>query len=501
MRGSRTIYQSLQAHARLRPQANAVRYEGKQLSYSQFLEAVDAAAVVLRKCGIRHGTPFAVYSESRPEVLSAYYAAAKIGAVFVPINPNMTAAEVKHVVRHSEAALVFHDAAVAGAAGQAIASQHLRPIKELSPPPLGAQFDVAAEVHAEDDFLIIYTSGSTGAPKAVVFDHRAQMAGLASLIELWSVNSSDVTLVALPLGYLYGLSTACASGLHAGGEVVVQRRFHPGELLEAFVASGATIFHGVPTMYSMMLEFAEQRGLRYDLSGVRALICAGAPLSDELRQRFAGRFEKEIQDYYAMTEATPVFGKYASDPDPVPRGSLGKVAPDVSVKILDAKRRECDPGVRGELVVRAPLMLKRYHKAPDLTAACVLDGYFKTGDIGYRDERGYYYLTGRIKDIIIRGGANIAPAEVESVLARHPAVQDVAVIGVPDRIFGEVPVAFVLKRPGAALSAEDLITHAAAELSEFKVPRQYFFEEKLPLGMTGKVDKTALKARWKELSS
>lgn len=497
---SATLYESLLAQERARPGATAIRFEARRISYGEFRQAVDGAAEVLSESGIRHGMPFAVYSQSRPEVLAAYYAASRLGAVFVPINPNMTAAEVAHVVRHCEAPVMFHDEVVAEAAAKAMPGGTLRPIRDLIRHSASSAGGPDPRIRAEDDFLIIYTSGSTGTPKAVVFDHRAQMSGLASLSKLWAVGPQDITLVALPLGYLYGLSTACGTGLLTGGEVVVQRRFHPGELLETFIASKATIFHGVPTMFTMMLEFSEQNGLRYDLSGVRSLICAGAPLSEELRQRFADRFGKDIQDYYALTESTPVFGKYASESEAVPRGSLGKCAPGVEPRIVDARGQECAVGEQGELLVRAPLMIKRYHKDPELTESSMVNGYFKTGDIAYRDERGYYYLTGRIKDIIIRGGANIAPAEVEAVLSRHPAIQDVAVIGVPDKIFGEVPIAFVLRRPGTDVSAEALIAHAGAVLADFKVPRHYVFEERLPLGITGKVDKKALKARWKDLN-
>jgi long-chain acyl-CoA synthetase len=307
-----------------------------------------------------------------------------------------------------------------------------------------------------------------------------------------------VVLVALTLGYLYGLSTAAATGLQAGAQVVLLRRFHPGEVLSALMETRASVFHGVPTMYSMMLEYAEQNRLRLDLSFVRLLICAGAPLSHEMRQRFRQAFGKDIQDYYALTEARPVFGSYAGDPTPLPAGAIGRAAPCVTARILDGRQQECAIGSPGELVVRAPASLKRYHGDPELTSKSMHDGFFRTGDIGYCDADGYYFLTGRIKDIIIRGGEKIAPAEVELILAGHCAVQEVAVVGVADSKYGEVPVAFVVMRRGSQVLADELATFARASLADFKVPRTYIFQAALPLGITGKVDKAALRAAWQE---
>ncbi len=197
-----------------------------------------------------------------------------------------------------------------------------------------------------------------------------------------------------------------------------------------------------------------------------------------------------------MTECAPVFGVYASDPTPMPRGAIGKKAPGVLVRIVGPDKEDCGPGVDGEIYVRGPATLKCYRKDPELTAATLADGWFKSGDLGHYDDEGFYYITGRIKDIIIRGGANIAPSEVERVLSRHSAVQDAAVVGVPDRIFGEVPVAFVVLRGGRSVTAAELMQHAEGELADFKIPREYVFVPSLPMGKTGKVDKKQLQASW-----
>lgn len=496
-----TVYEALAATVRERGVATALVFDAMHVTYADLLRRIDDTAEALRANGIAYGDAFAIYAQNCPDFVYCYYAAAKLGAVYVPINPNMTASEVRYVVEHCDAKCLFHDVTLAGEASKAIGPDRRRPLNVLkSVPAVSRHANPASEIRPDDDFLIVYTSGSTGNPKAVVLDHRAQVEVCESLIALWGICDRDVTLVALPLGYLYGLSTAAAVGLRAGGVIVILAKFRPRDVLEGFGPARVSVFHGVPTMFSMMLEYAEQNRVNFDLSGIRHLISAGAPLPDEVTKRFTLTFQKKLQNYYAMTECTPVFGVYASDPVPVPDAAIGKLAPGVSVRVVGPNKEECGPGIDGELHVRGPATMKCYRKDPLLTAAALEDGWFKSGDLGHCDEAGYYYITGRIKDIIIRGGANIAPAEVERVLSRYSAVQDVAVVGVPDRIFGEVPVAFVVPRPRSGLSAEELMQHAEGELSDFKVPRQYFFPDALPIGKTGKVDKNALKAMWKALT-
>jgi len=244
-----------------------------------------------------------------------------------------------------------------------------------------------------------------------------------------------------------------------------------------------------------MLEYCEQRGLRYDLSQVRQLICAGAPLPEEMRQRFSSRFTQVLFDYYAMTECTPVFGTYANGHEPIPDKAIGRLAPAASVKILRADGTNCDVGEVGEILVRGAATMKRYHNSPELTATTLIDGFVRSGDLGFRDQHDYFYISGRLKDVIIRGGANISPSEVEKVLVAHPGVQEAAVVGVEDRIFGELPVAFIIRRHGYNVVEDELVRHCEKSLSDFKVPRHYLFAGELPLGRTGKVDRAELKRR------
>ncbi|WP_081750573.1 class I adenylate-forming enzyme family protein [Paracoccus pantotrophus] len=489
------VYDALLSSVRNGPDRVAIVFEGESLTYADLLDRVENAARQLGALGITKGAVFAAYAQNRPELMLCYYAAARLGAVFVPVNPNLTPKEVAYTFDHSGARVLLHDDFVAASAAEAVAQDKRLPLSILLEPVEGVEGDLAADVAPGDDFLIIYTSGTTGVPKAIVLDHAAQVAGAASLSAMWAVSPRDVTLVALPLGYLYGLSTAAAVGLQTGGTVVILRRFHPRDVLEALIAHQATIFHGVPTMFSMMLDYCEQRGITFDLGGMRELICAGAPLTLETRNRFRGLFGKDLQNYYAMTESTPVFGKMAGDPRPIPEGAVGRAAPGLQVRIVRPDGSDCDTGEQGELLVRGAATMKRYMNAPDQTRAIFAGDLIRTGDLGHVDADGNYYITGRIKDIIIRGGANISPSEVEEALVTHPSVQDVAVVGAPDRIFGEVPVAFVVLRHGCVAADDELIAHAEARLSDFKVPRRYLYEARLPVGKTGKTDKNLLKQR------
>lgn len=492
------VYAALQDITARNSGKAAMTFEGRTLDFAAFLSKVDNTARHFRRAGIGRGDAVAMYGRNAPETMFGYYAAARLGAVFVPVNAALTAGEVGYTVEHSGAKTVFYDDTVAETAHAAVPAEALLHIDTLAAPLLQDASEDAAVVAVDDDFLIIYTSGTTGLPKAVVLTHGGQADAARSLAGMWGIGPSDTVLVALPLGFLYGLSTGCAVALQAGAHVALLPRFHPRDVLEGFVRWRADVFQGVPTMFSMMLEFSEQQGARFDLSFMRALISAGAPLGRDLRERFTERFGKRIDNYYAMTEVTPIFGAFHDDPRPVPEAAIGRAAPMAEVSIVRPDGSPCAAGEAGEFLVRGASMLKCYYKDPEQTSKAMCGDFFRSGDLGYRDADGFYYISGRIKDIIIRGGANISPPEVEAAMTSHPAVQEAAVIGVADRIHGEVPVAFVIFRPGRSASPEELSAHAAGALAAFKVPQAILVETVFPLGKTGKVDKSALRKRWQD---
>jgi len=493
-----TLYERLAEVVAEHDRAVALKYGGTTWTFRELIAEVDQVANGLRYLGIGKGDAFAMYGRNCVEFLTAYLGAAKLGAVFVPINANVTESEVAYILSHSDAKFMFHDDFVANAAQSEALRKFARPLRELTEAgkAAGVGQPNTSSTNPSDDVLIVYTSGSTGQPKAVVLTHEAQLGAADAMTQLWSLSSEDSTVVAAPMGFLLGLSTAGLVPLLAGVKVALNSRFHPGEVLDSLVASGATVFHGVPTMYSMMLDYSEQQNREFDLSGVRVLICSGAPMPLEMVERFKTRFGKAPQNYFGMTECYPLVGTYASDSMPLPRGAVGKLAPEARVKFIDDAGRECGVGEVGEMYARAASLLKRYHKAAELTSSVFEGGWFRTGDSGYIDGDGYVYITGRLKDLIIRGGANIAPLEVENVLMKMDEVQSVAVVGVPDRLYGEVPVAYVVRQRNSSVSADQLTAFAKAHLADFKVPVSFLFRDELPLGKTGKIDKNALKKQW-----
>jgi long-chain acyl-CoA synthetase len=227
---------------------------------------------------------------------------------------------------------------------------------------------------------------------------------------------------------------------------------------------------------------------------VRLLLCAGATLADELRRRFEQRFNKSIDNYYALSEVRPIFARYAEDP-PLPHGSVGRASPGVTARVVGAEGDDVPVGERGEIWVKAPCVMRRHHNQPALTASAMVDGWFRTGDIGYCDGAGFYYLEGRLKDLIYRGGAKVSPAEVEGVLTSHDCVAAAAVIGAADAKYGEVVVAFVVPRESCTVSNDDLLAFCRSNLAAFKVPSTIHQLDAFPLGPTGKVDKIALRTR------
>ncbi|MBB3773418.1 long-chain acyl-CoA synthetase [Angulomicrobium tetraedrale] len=497
------VYGALLEIVARQPDKVAMTFEDRTLTYADFLGGVDRTATHFRAARIGPGVAVAMYGQNSPEIMFGYYAAARLGAIFVPVNSALTAAEVDYTLQHSGASKLYFDDSVGEAARAVVPAAMRIHIDTLAEPIAdatdGNEGDVS--VTPDDDFLIMYTSGTTGTPKAVMLTQGGQANAAKALARMWGIGETDTVLVALPLGFLYGLSTASAVALQAGARVALLPRFHPRDVLEGFVKWRAQVFQGVPTMFSMMLEYSEQRDLTFDLSFMRALVAAGAPLSPELKERFAARFGKRIDNYYAMTEVTPIFGAYHDDPRPVPDAAIGRAAPLADIRIVRADGSPCAEGEEGEILVRGAATLKYYYKNLEQTAQVMTDGYFRSGDLGYRDVDGYYYISGRIKDIIIRGGANISPAEVETALTSHPSVQDAAVLGVSDRVFGEVPVAFVVLRAGKTATADELAEHAGRSLAAFKVPAAILLEASFPLGKTGKVDKSALRRRWHELNT
>ncbi len=459
------------------------------LDNAAFADAVRAMAGRLASAGVRRGTVVAALLPNRIELIVSMFAAWRLGAALTPVNPALTAAEVAHQVTDARALL-----AVADADGmQKLRATGLPAIgvdEVLAGGPPGAEPDPAA---AQDDLaLVIYTSGSTGLPKGVMLDH-ANLAAMTQIVVAWFGFTAETRcLLILPLFHANGIMVSVLAPLAAGGSSVVAERFDPATFWALVERTRPTFFSAVPTIYARLL--AQDQEPAPDVSSLRFVICGAAPMPAEMIRRFEHRFGVPIVEGYGLSECTVVCTANPVDGLRKP-GTVGVPLPGVEVAVVDEQGRTCAPGERGEVVVRGPSVMRGYLTMEEETARTLRGGRLHTGDVGVFDEDGYLVLVDRIKDLIIRGGENISPKEIENVLYAHPAVQEAAVVGKHSDIYGEEPVAFVSLNPAFDAGADELGAHCRERLARFKVPRDIVVVPALPKNAVGKIDKRAIRER------
>ncbi|HWI74857.1 MAG TPA: fatty acid--CoA ligase family protein, partial [Baekduia sp.] len=349
------------------------------------------------------------------------------------------------------------------------------------------------ETAPEDPVLICYTSGTTSTPKPVLLSHLNEVYSAVNYAEIWGLAPGDRAIVCMPLAWAYGLSTTSMSLLSAGSTVLLRRRFHPVEVLTAIEAERATIFYGTMSMYTKMLDVLSRQ--QHDLSSLRFCVNGGEACPDgavRAFQEFTGL--RPIQAY-AASEAKPLLAVRADDAE-APFNSSGRVVADAKVRLLDEGGAEVAVGEVGEAEVWCPGLMLGYWREPEMTAQKLsADGWLQTGDLLVEDARGYFRVVGRRSEMIIRSGANIAPAEVASAIMSHPAATDVGVVGIPDAQSGEAVVALVVSAPNEVLDAEELHAHLADILAPYKLPSHIIVTDELPTSANGKADRTALRER------
>ncbi|MFE0251292.1 class I adenylate-forming enzyme family protein [Streptomyces sp. NPDC059010] len=451
------------------------------LDNAAFLHRVRRAAAVLRSRGVGRGDVVALLLPNTADFVVALFAAWRLGATVTPVNPALTEAETRHQLDDADAVVVVTAAPSPLPGAVAVA--------ELV---TGPEDTAVPETDADALALLIYTSGSTGRPKGVMLDHANLAAMAEMMIGAARLSETDHSLLILPLFHVNGIVVGVLSPLLAGGHVTVAGRFRAETFFELVASARPTCFSAVPAIYSMLAELAEQ--VRPDTSSVRFAACGAAPMPPALIERFERRYDIPILEGYGLSEGT-----CASTTNPLdgPRkpGTVGLPLPGQQVAVMDPRGRIMPPGATGEVVVRGPNVMRGYLSRPEETARTVIDGWLHTGDVGRFDEDGYLVLVDRIKDMIIRGGENIYPKEIENVLGDHPDVLEAAVVGATDQRLGEVPVAFVALRAGASADTGDLLEHCRARLARFKVPTGITLVDRLPRNPVGKTDKPALRAR------
>jgi len=453
-----------------------------ELTNAEFAGRVGAAAESLRDHGIGAGDVVAALLANRVELVVAMFAAWRVGAAFTPINPALTGGEAAFQIEDSHARLVVHEGPVPDVPGVATVEAGALPVRPTR------DDDPAATV-GDALALLIYTSGTTGRPKGVMLDHANLTAMVAMITAALELTSADHSLLILPLFHVNGILVSVLSPLAAGGTTTITGRFSPSTFFDTIEAVRPTYFSAVPAIYAMLSALPDD--LRPDTSSVRFAVCGAAPKPAELIARFEARYGIVLVEGYGLSE-----GSCASTINPIhgPRKSatVGRPLPGQDVALLGADGQPTHEG-RGEVIVRGPNVMRGYLNQPEETERVLGGGWLHTGDVGCFDSDGYLVLVDRLKDMIIRGGENIYPKEIETVLYGDRAVLEAAVVGRPHDVLGEEPVAFVALRTPGSTTPEALTEQCRAALAPYKIPRDVIVFEGLPKNAVGKIDKPALR--------
>ncbi len=451
-----------------------------ELTYAEVARRVEAVAEQFAAAGVGRGDVVAVMLPNQVELLLGLMAAWRLGAAATPVNPVFTANEAGYQIANSVAKLLLTSDPDVGYGVPVL------PTSELSSGPTGSL--PAPDTRLDDLALLIYTSGSTGRPKGVMLDHANLLAMAASIGEAMKLGPDDNCLLVLPLFHVNAILVSCLAPIMAEGQVTILSRFAPDTFLAAVSRYRATYFSAVPTIYARLAELPQ--GQLGDTSSVRFAVCGAAPVSKELLERSESRFGFPIIEGYGLTEGTCASAINPLDGLRKP-GTVGVALPGQLVATMRPDGSFAAAGEPGEVVIKGPNVMRGYLNRPEATAEAIVDGWLHTGDVGVLDADGYLRIVDRIKDMIIRGGENIYPKEIESVLCRHGAVLQAAVIGVPHEVYGEVPVAYVVTYPGASVTAGDLLGLCRANLAKIKLPTAIHIVPELPRNAVGKIDKPA----------
>jgi long-chain acyl-CoA synthetase len=523
----------LRAAAERYPDRTALLFFGARTSFAELDRAADRFAHVLRGMGIEKGDRVSLHLPTSPAFVIAFMGVMRAGATAVPMNPLYVERELSILFAQARPKVsvtidllvprlrAVENAAEGGSPGRLIVTgirdslpvpiKWLYPIKarregrwnpqphsEATPNLFRLLRDASAERFAsasrpEDVAVLQPTGGTTGVPKAAMLTHRNLVAN-AQQVAAWfpRVAGGEIRILCpLPLFHIYGLTVDMNYAMVVGGTLILLPRFEPDQVLKAIAKHRPQLFPGAPIMYQTLAHHPEVD--RYDLRSIEACISGAAPLPPGVQSDFETVTGGRVVEGYGLTEASPVTHCNPVDGDRR-NGTIGLPFPSTDARVVDAAGEPLPAGEAGELEVRGPQVMTGYWERPDETAAALRDGWLRTGDVAAMSEDGYFTIVDRMKDLIIVGGINVYPREVEEVLVMHPAVHEAAVIGMPDERRGELPYAFVVLNPGASATPEELLDHCRANLARFKVPGTIELRDDLPKTMIGKVLRKDLRA-------
>ncbi len=497
------VAEFLDAHINRLDTVPLVIFEETEYTNSWFRENANRVANGLVSLGITKGDKVAVSLQNCPEVIVVYQAVLKIGAVIVPIMFNFSIEETQFILNDSEAVVFMTDKDAQDKIQFAIESERIKQVigvgAEASADVISYQELIKNQsadrqttaVTADDIALLIYTAGTTGKPKGVMLSHGNLYHHSIAAYDLWDKEPRR-QLSCLPLAHMFGVTSMLISLLnrHPGSILVLMPWFNPEEifrLIEKYKISG---MGGVPTMFWILLNDPSIE--KYDLSSMDQFVAGAAPVPDELQKDCKDRLDIDLLEAYGLSESCSAIACTHHDKIRKP-GSAGTPIGKAVIRIFDDEDNELPPGVAGEIVVGGPIVMKGYYRRPTDNYETLRGGLLHTGDMGYLDDDGYLFLTDRKKDMIIKGGENIYPSEVENIILKHPHVLEAAVIGIKDSKYGENVMAFVVTKPGFDLTEEEIITHSQENYTKFKCPAKVRFIDNLPKSLVGKILKKELR--------
>ena len=472
------------------PKRVAIRFEGADITYAALAERVQRVAATLdRDLGVRPGERVALLGFNGPLVLELLFACARLGAIFAPLNWRLAPPEHREILHHCAPKVLVVDPDferhVDGIRGDltTIGSEELSRSGGGGKPPAAGDRSLPV--------LLVYTSGATGRPKGVLLSQEALFWNAVNSIAAHDLTSADHVLTVLPMFHVGGLNIHTTPALHAGACVTLHRRFEAKQALRAIAEDRPTLFLAVPQVSLAMT--GDPDWVSTDVSSLR-LVAMGSSTIPEAAIRPWHERRIPVTQVYGLSESAPVAICLPREDAYRKIGSCGKPAIHCEARVVDDAGRDLAPNGKGEIVLRGPSLFREYWNDPAATAEAFAAGWFRTGDVGHRDEEGFFYVDDRMKDVVISGGENIYPAELENVLAECEAILEAAVVGRTDERWGEVAVAFVVAKPGSGLTVDRVMRLFDGRLARFKHPREVVFLERLPRNVMGKVLKYGLRA-------
>lgn len=489
------------------PEKPAIVYNEERFTYGQLWRNVLGFASGLRQLGLTAGDRVLVMLGNSPEFVISYYGIIAAGGIIVPVNPIYTAQEVGIIAKDADPFAVVTSGNLVPVIESALQINNMpsRPVILIRSEAADGQnqysfngiaateINEGLDVQQGGDQVIefLYTSGTTGLPKGAMLTHKNLYSNTKTFAEMTEMKSDDCALLCAPAYHAAAQTCVMNNTLYAGGILVIHDGWRGAEaVLKSFQEDKITFFFGPPTMYTFIVNSPAVK--EYDCSSLRVAFTGAASLPAEIFRRFRDIFGFEIMEGYGLSETSPVV---TTNPlhGTKKTASIGPAFPGVTVKIFTPNDQEAPRGEIGEIVVQGPNVMKGYYNRPEETAHAMRNGWFHTGDLAYMDEDGYVFIVDRIKDLIIRGGMNIYPREVEEALYTHPAILESAVIGIPDDVMGEEVKAFIVAKEGMAATEEEVKEFCLAKLAKYKVPKYIEFVTALPKTTTGKILKRELR--------